>query len=124
MSKEVLLYAAAFVALAAVICVGVVLLAGVSEVRQPSDYTGNVVDIENEKGIIFRTTQAHVKTDRRSSEHETFCVHPDNREQLDTLRDGLQTDNRVTIEYSRPLYVPVWVCQSGTAIIDEVTIHE
>lgn len=97
--------------------------AGLGDKRSESAYTGNVVDIENERGLLFVTTQVHVKTDRRSSKAETFCVHPDNRDQLVTLREGLHTDSRVTITYERPRYVPVWTCEQGTSIITDVETH-
>jgi hypothetical protein len=112
------------IAVALAILIVMALVAGIGAVRHESQYTGQVVDIENEKGIILQTSQAHLKTDSRSSEHETFCIHPDNREQLEPLRQTLRDGQRVTITYERPMYVPVWTCQSGTSIITDIDVSD
>lgn len=94
---------------------------GLSTVRGQSDYTGYVVDMEYEKGIVFKTTQVKMKTHPRSSEHETFCVKvPDNGHQVDALREALAEQRRIRVEYSRPLYVPVWECDTGLSIVRDI----
>lgn len=109
-------------ALAITLVVSGVLISGFGSSRAESQYTGQVVDIENEKGVVLQTTQANLKTNPRSSEHETFCIHPDNREQLQPLRESLRNGQRVTITYDRPLYVPVWTCKGGTSIITDIEV--
>lgn len=111
---------AALLALSVVLTLIWIPISGLGQVRHESQYTGEVVDIENQKGMIMQTTQVHMKTNPRASSHETFCVHPDNREQLDPLRSALRDSERVTITYSRPLYVAPWTCKSGTSIIREI----
>lgn len=99
--------------------------AGIDATRGESTYTGEAVDSENERGLIFQTTQIHLKTDDRSSEAETFCVHPDNRdEQVDVLREAARGDDRVTITHSRPYFVPIWECEAGTSIVRDVEVHD
>lgn len=97
---------------------------GVSSARGESQYTGVVVDVEEDKGLVFRTSQAHVRTDERASQTETFCVHPDSKEeQIPDLRSALNDQTRVTITYERPRVVPIWTCESGTSIITNIEVH-
>lgn len=99
-------------------------LGGVSAARGESAYTGQVVDLENERGLVFQTTQVHLKTDSQASSSEVFCVHPDSRdEHFDELREAASSGDRVTITYSRPYVVPIWQCQSGTSIVRDVETH-
>lgn len=98
-------------------------LTGIGQMRAPSDYTGQVVDVEHNKGIIWRTSQLKMKTHRRSSAVETFCLHPKNHEeQLSVVREALRQGYRVQVEYSRPLIVPIWECKTGTSIVRDVEI--
>lgn len=123
-AKFILFFIGALAVLSLLFTGFVVLIGGISDYRAPSDYTGQVVDLEVERGLVFQTTQAHLKTHRRSSEAETFCVHPSNHdEQLPQLREALQNGSRVTVTYSRPRYIPIWECESGTSIIREVEVH-
>lgn len=116
--------ALAIVATVVFMAVGVA-VQGIGEQRSTSDYSGHVVDVENQRGIVLQTTQIHLKTDKESSNAETFCVHPDNRdEQLPKLRQAVNSGDRVTVTYSRPLYVPVWTCEAGTSIIRNVEVND
>lgn len=84
---------------------------GTGTPRESSTYTGYVVDVEYEKGYIFENTKVLMKTHPRSSEHEEFCVIvPDDREIVETARTALVNQTRVTVEYSRPLYVNPMHC--------------
>lgn len=113
------------IALMAVIALIWVPVAGVDEVRGESSYTGQVVDVEYEKGMLLQTTQLKVKTDRRSSSHETFCIRiPEDEQHVQTARRALEEGDRVEITYSRPLYVGVWECAQGTSIVQEIEISE
>lgn len=103
--------------------VGMTVLAGLSSQRGESTYTGQVVDVEVEKGVVFQTTQGKLKTHRRSSTVETFCVHPSNHDdQVPKLKQALERGDRVRITYSRPLYVSIWDCEAGTSIIRDVEV--
>lgn len=98
---------------------------GFAEPRGESTYTGVVVDFENERGIPFETTQAHLKTNPESSNKETFCVHPENRDrQVEVLRDAARSGDVVSVTYSRPLFVPVWDCEADTSIIRDIAVRE
>lgn len=99
-------------------------MAGFDTVRHESDYSGHAVDLEVEKGLVFQTTQVHMKTNPRSSEHETFCVHPDNHGQLDQIRTAVSNGHRMTVSYYRPLWVSPFDCEQGTSVITNVEIHE
>lgn len=107
-----------------IMVVPIAMFVGVDAARGESQYAGQVVDVEVDRGYVFQTTQALVKTDRRSSTTETFCVHPSNREQIQTLKSALNEGDRVRITYSRPLFVPVWTCEPGTSIIRDVEVIE
>lgn len=104
---------------------GSIIVGGVGDQRATSQYTGEVVDLENERGVLLRTTQVHLKTDAQASSSETFCVIDENRdEQLPVLRDAARNGHTVTVTYERPLYVPLWECEKDTSIIRDVEIRQ
>lgn len=92
-------------------------VAGFGTPRGQSQYTGVVSDVEIDKGLLFKTSQARVKTSAESSTFEDFCI-PDAYEQR--LRDLARSQEKVTIAYSRPMFVPKWRCQGGLSIIQDV----
>lgn len=98
---------------------------GLGTPRAPSEYSGQVVDVENDKGFVFQTSQVHLKTGPQSSSAETFCVHPDNKdEQMPVLRGALSNGSRVTVEYERPYFVGRWECENDTSIVTDVEIED
>lgn len=114
------------IGLVAVVVVALLLYGflGLSATRGASTYTGQVVDIEHEKGLFLKTSQVHLKTNLESSEAETFCVHPSEvDEHLPILRRALRNNQQVTISYSRPLWVSPSECQSGLSMVDDVEIN-
>ena len=113
----------AVVGVVAIVVIGAVLFfaTGIGSVRGESTYSGEVVDLENQKGMIVQTSQVHMKTDATSSSSETFCVHPDNREQMDTLRQAASSGQQITVTYERPLYVSPMECEGGTSIVKNIS---
>lgn len=95
----------------------IVSMMGIGSMRAPSEYTGVVADAEIDRGIVFRTSQARVKTDAEASTFEEFCI-PDGYESR--FRELAKTQQKVTITYSRPLIVPKWKCQNGLSIVQDV----
>lgn len=95
--------------------------AGVDTPRGESEYTGYVVDVEHNKGLVLKTTQVHMKTQPRSSSKETFCVMDKKTDHLQALRNALTNQSRVTISYSRPVYVSRFNCNPGLSIVRNVT---
>lgn len=95
----------------------IISMMGFGSARAPSEYTGVVADAEIDRGIVFRTSQARVKTDAESSTFEEFCI-PDGYEAR--FRELATTQEKVTITYSRPLIVPKWKCQNGLSIVQDV----
>lgn len=94
---------------------------GISSMRAESTYTGYVVDVEHDKGVLFRTSQIHLKTHPRSSAVEEFCIHPSNeKEQLEKARQYLQQGEKVDVTYHRPLYVSHWQCEAGLSLVDSL----
>lgn len=116
-----------FVAMAAFVLIVVALIIGMffglGTARAPSDYSGHVVDVELDKGMVFRTSQAHLKTHRRSSEGEVFCIPQEREDELgDKLRTAMREGHRVTIEYSRPYIVSPWHCDATTSVIRDIEV--
>jgi len=91
---------------------------GVGTPRGQSTYTGYVVDAEIDKGIVFRPSTIHLKTDQQASSVEEFCLV--NKEQEDKARQLSRNQTQVTVTYSRPLAVPIWKCQSGLSIVESI----
>lgn len=91
-----------------------------------SQYAGDVADIEEDSGIVWKTTQVEIKTDAEATEPETFCVAPKQTgEILPPLRQAQSDGDRVTVTYERGYVEPMWRCAwetDGRRIVD-VTIH-
>lgn len=83
--------------------------------RGESTYTGYVVDTEIDRGIVFRTSQVYLKTHPRSSAVEAFCLNSDDLEQK--AQDYLNDEQKVTVTYSRPLWVNPMNCEGGLSIV-------
>lgn len=96
---------------------------GLGTARAPSEYTGYVVDVEEDRGPpLLRTTQLKVKTHPRSSTTETFCVAQDSEVVLETAYDAMGNQTRVTIDYERPFFVPRQQCQPQTSLVQNITL--
>lgn len=106
---------------AAIIIAAIGAFIGFGTPRGQSQYTGHVVDVEHDKGIVLPTTQVHMKTNPRSSSKETFCVMDEqNPEHLERLRGAARNNSRVTVTYSRPLFVWRGKCDTGLSVVKNV----
>ncbi|WP_276273626.1 hypothetical protein [Haloarcula litorea] len=74
-----------------------------------------MVDTEIDKGFIFRTSQVHLKTHPRSSAVEEFCLVSDKQEQK--AEQYLRNQQKVTVTYSRPLWVSPFTCDAQLSIV-------
>lgn len=62
-----------------------------------------------------------MKTDPQASTTETFCIRPSRSSgQLAAARAALQNGTRVTVDYSRPLWVSPLECADGLAIVRSI----
>lgn len=110
-------------AIAAIIFIGLLIygMMGISTSRAESQYTGHVVDVVEDKGIIFRPSWINMKTDPRSSDIQQFCIHPDDEDELlDDMYSAMESGDRYTITYSRPLWVSPHDCAGGQAIVHSI----
>lgn len=98
--------------------------AGYTTPRGESQYTGQVVDVVEDKGLIFKPTYVNMKTHRRSSTHEKFCILDQNREeQLSKLYNALENGDRVTVTYSAPAWVRPSKCGAESmAIVRSINV--
>lgn len=101
---------------------GIASAAGLSNARAPSEYSGHVVDVEQDRGTVFRTTQLNMKTHPQASSSETFCIQDGDEEILETAKNATRNNDRVTIEYSRPYFVWIGDCESDTSIVQDITV--
>lgn len=112
----------------AMIFAGILLLAlffhaigGVSSARAESEYTGHVVDVVEDKGIVYRPSWVNMKTSPRSSDIQQYCIHPDDEARLlPKFYEAMEGGYRVTVTYSRPVWVSPFDCPSGTSIIQDI----
>lgn len=93
-------------------------ITGLGTPRGESVYTGYVVDVEDDKGLIFRTSQALVKTDQESSVAEQFCL--DDESDVEAAKEFLQNGEKVDIEYSRGVWVNPFDCQSELSVTNSI----
>jgi hypothetical protein len=94
---------------------------GISTPVGESSYTGVIVDVEHNRGYIFRTTQVYMKTDATASAVETFCVKADSQPELfESVKKNYQDGEKVTVDYDRPIWVSPFKCQSGHSVINSV----
>ena len=68
-----------------------------------------------DKGLIFRTSQVHLKTHPRSSAVEEFCLVNEQQEQK--AEEYLRNQQKVTVTYSRPFWVNPFTCEGGLSIV-------
>lgn len=95
---------------------------GISAPVGESSYTGEVVDIQHDKGYIFRTTQVYMKTDPTASAVETFCVQTNKKPELyQSIKQNYEEGNKIQVDYSRPLFVSPFQCQGGLSTVDSVS---
>lgn len=112
-----------FVIIAGVIAV-LALMPGIGTPRDTSEYTGYAVDTEYEKGLIFTNTKVHLKTNPRSSEHETFCVAiPEDEDTFRTLQKAARNGQRVTVTYERGIYESPHDCYNDSSMVVDITVH-
>lgn len=113
------------VGIAAILVAAAVLtyaIIGIGSARAQSEYTGHVVDVVEDKGLIFRPSWVNMKTDPRSSDIQRFCIHPRDEERLlPKFYDAMESGDRHTITYSRPVWVSPQDCPSNAAIISDIS---
>ena len=93
---------------------------GFGQARGESTYTGYIVDTEIDRGYIFRTSTAHMKTHFRSSAVESFCLQTEELEQR--AKELQAAEKKVRITYSRPLWVSPAQCDGGLSLIKDITV--
>lgn len=97
------------------------LLVGFGMPIQEASHTGYVTDVSHETGLFFKTTQATLKTHPTADEGEQFCVRDRHHgDLLAELRDAHANGERVTVSYSRPLFVGFYDCRPNADPIDAV----
>lgn len=86
-----------------------------------STYTGIVVDVQHEEGLVWKTSQVVAKTNPQASDEQVFCMmDPTESGLLDKSLDELGQGDRVQISYHRPLWIPLWECPRGALIMDDI----
>lgn len=96
---------------------------GVGEIRGESQYTGHVIDVVEDKGLIFRPNWINMKTNPRSSDIQSYCIRPsDENSLLPQMYEAMEQGHRVTVSYSRPLWVNPHTCRSSDAILHSVEV--
>lgn len=93
---------------------------GFGSAHGESTYTGYIVDTEIDRGYIFRTSTAHVKTYFRSSASESFCLQTNDLEQR--AKELQAAEKKVQITYSRPFWVSPARCNGGLSLIHDITV--
>lgn len=89
-----------------------------------STFTGQVADVEEDSGLVWKTTEVSIKTSAEATEPEKFCVAPGKEDEiLPVLRQSQETGDRVTVTYERGYFEPEWKCERGPRIVD-VTVHD
>jgi len=86
-----------------------------------STYTGVVVDVQHEEGLVWQTSQVVAKSNAEASDQQAFCmVNPSDSGLLEKSRNTLNDGERVKIQYHRPLWIPLWECPNGALIMDDI----
>ena len=94
---------------------------GIGTPRGNSEYTGYVVDTEYERGLIFRNTTIHVKTDPKSGTGETFKIRiPEDRDLFEIAQEALSTGRRVRVFYKRGLFENPFDAFSNDSIVVDI----
>lgn len=61
-------------------------------------HTGYVTAID-ERGYIWKNYDVYFKTDNSSSQEDTYCVHRNNQELAQELKEASQNRQQITITY-------------------------
>lgn len=97
---------------------------GAAFLHQPIEsgqYTGRVMEVEYETGLVVQTTTTYLKTGPESSRFESLCVPNAPTNPLTAqLREAARNRIAVTVTYDTPLIVPPWDC-STTPVLRGVT---
>jgi len=96
-------------------------VAGLGVKRGQSEYTGHVVDVVEDRGVVFTPSWANMKTSPRSSDIQSFCITPAREDELvpkfyEAMKDG----GRYTVTYERPLWVSPSTCRNEDAIVTDI----
>jgi hypothetical protein len=91
-----------------------------------SNYSGDVADIQDNRGIIWETSSVEIKTDSEATEPVTFCIAPgDTSEFIPMLRYAQEENLRVTVTYDRGYFEPPWKCGKGSdRVLTDVEIND
>jgi len=86
-----------------------------------STYTGQVVDVEHDRGIIFPVDTVNARTGSDAGVDEMFCVVDDGlREEA---RQYAGDGGRVVITYHRPLWLDPRECERGSVVMTDIRPH-
>lgn len=98
---------------------------GFGSPRSESQYTGYIVDTENESGLIFKNTSIYLKTNPRSSEAEVFYLEmPGSEEMLEKARTALREQRRVTVWYERGIFENPSDAYANHSLLTDIELHD
>jgi len=87
-----------------------------------STYTGQIVNAQSDKGMVFKVDTVTARTGDDASVDEEFCVLEESL--LEDSKRFVGTGERVEIAYERPLWLSPTDCESGSVIMSDVSPAE
>lgn len=112
----VLLVIVTIIVIVALICGGIWFFLGFHP-SNSGEHSGYITSVEKE-GVIWKTWKAYVKTDTQSSQEDSYCVTDSGV--VDQLKAVQESGKRVTVIYSRPIWVSPIACNGEPSIIRSI----
>lgn len=85
-------------------------------------YTGEIVDVQTQRGWIFETDSMVTKTNERSSDTREWCVLEIRPELLEKAQRFAERDVQVRVEYHQDWFVWIDRCGYNKPIVDEISV--
>lgn len=99
-------------------------LGGFRQPVQHGVYTGEIVDVQEQRGLIFKTNEIDTKTNERSSDPVSWCIEESRPELLEKAQRLTDSKAQVRIEYHDEFFV--WIknrCSPSTrGIVNSIEI--
>lgn len=76
------------------------------------NHTGYITAVD-QRGILFQNYQVYFKTDNSSSQEDIYCVHRDNQDLVNTLKDASTQGKKVTISYEGVRAIGLGLCDGA-----------
>ncbi len=113
-------FIAEFLVIISILVIVAVIIADITfniSIPEQGEHKGFITAVDT-SGIFFKTTQVYFKTNTQSSQEDSYCAS--NGDVISQLKNAQETNQNVTITYTRSFLTPFWVCGSENEVINAI----